>query len=87
MVVAGCPARPVCHFRHTLGPAVNHLPAFPKRQRTGALQDASRGSGTIGQRASVLECGGPPPLFRRGGGWVALVVLLCAVFGALLVLL
>ena len=38
-------------------------PALPKRQRAGALQDASRGSGACGQRASVLECGGPPPLF------------------------
>jgi len=37
----------------------------PKRQRTGALQDASRNSFAIGQRASVLECGGPPPLFYR----------------------
>jgi len=35
----------------------------PKRQRAGAVQDASRGSGAIGQRASVLDCGGPPPLF------------------------
>ena len=63
VVVAGGPARPVCRFRRTPGPAVNHLPAVPKRQRTGALQNASRGSGTIGQRASILECGGPPPLF------------------------
>ena len=35
----------------------------PKHQRTGALQDASRGLAVIGQSASVLECGGPPPLF------------------------
>jgi hypothetical protein len=34
----------------------------PKRQRAGALQDASRGSFVTGQRASVLDCGGPPPL-------------------------
>ena len=33
-----------------------------KRQRAGALQDASRGSGVTGKRASVLDCGGPPPL-------------------------
>ena len=26
-------------------------------------QDVSRGSGAIGQRVSVLDCGGPPPLF------------------------
>jgi len=39
--------------------------SLPKRQRTGALQDASRGSFVTGQRASVLECGGPPPLFHR----------------------
>jgi hypothetical protein len=39
--------------------------SLPKRQRAGALQDASRGSEVIGQRASVLECGGPPPLFHR----------------------
>jgi len=30
--------------------------------QTGALQDNSRGSVVLGQRASVLECGGPPPL-------------------------
>ena len=29
---------------------------------TGSLQDASRGSCAIGTRASVLDCGGPPPL-------------------------
>lgn len=33
-----------------------------KRQRTGALQDASRGSTVTGKRASVLECGSPLPL-------------------------
>jgi hypothetical protein len=33
-----------------------------KRQRAGALQDASRGSGFTGKRAGVLDCGGPPPL-------------------------
>ena len=38
-------------------------PALPKRQRTGAIQDASRGSGATGQRASVLDYGGPPLLF------------------------
>jgi hypothetical protein len=38
---------------------------FPKRQGAGALQDASRGPGTCGSRASVLECGGPPPLSVR----------------------
>ena len=37
----------------------------PKRQRAGALHDASRHSGAIGIRASVLDCGGPPPLFPR----------------------
>jgi hypothetical protein len=41
----------------------NFSASFPKRQRTGALQDAARGSGASGQRASVLDCGGPPPLF------------------------
>jgi len=35
-----------------------------KRQGAGALQNASRGSGTLGSRASVLECGGPPPLWH-----------------------
>jgi hypothetical protein len=39
--------------------------ARPKRQRAGALQDASRSSVVIGQRVSVLDCGGPPPLFNR----------------------
>jgi hypothetical protein len=33
-----------------------------KRQRAGAVQDASRDSRVIGQRASVLDYGGPPPL-------------------------
>ncbi len=33
-----------------------------ERQRTGALQDAPRHSCAIEIRASVLECGGPPPL-------------------------
>jgi hypothetical protein len=33
-----------------------------KRQRAGAVQDASRDSRVIGKRASVLDCGGPPPL-------------------------
>ena len=37
--------------------------ARPKRQRTGALQDASRISDAVVPRASVLDCGGPPPLF------------------------
>ena len=38
-------------------------PSPPKRQGAGAVQDASRGSGAIGQCASVLDCGGPPSLF------------------------
>ena len=33
-----------------------------KRQRTGALQDAAAPTGTPRTRASVLDCGGPPPL-------------------------
>jgi hypothetical protein len=37
-----------------------------KRQRTGALQDASRNPRVSGQRASVLDCGGPPPLSAAG---------------------
>jgi len=37
----------------------------PKSQRAGALQDASRGSFVIGQRASVLDCASPPP-FSHG---------------------
>jgi hypothetical protein len=45
------------------------LPA--KRQRTGALQNASRISGIIVPRASVLDCGGPPPLFRSSCGNLA----------------
>ena len=32
------------------------------RQRTGALQNASRHSRVVRERASVLDCGGPPPL-------------------------
>ncbi len=38
---------------------------LPKRQRTGALQDASRGSIAAEERASVLDCGGTPPLFPK----------------------
>jgi REP-associated tyrosine transposase len=34
-----------------------------KRQRTGAVQDAARRSWRHRRRASVLDCGGPPPLF------------------------
>jgi len=37
----------------------------PQRQRPGALQDATRGSVAVGQRASVMDCGGPPPLWPR----------------------
>jgi hypothetical protein len=33
-----------------------------KRQRTGAVQDAFARFKSIRIRASVLECGGPPPL-------------------------
>ena len=40
----------------------------PKRQRTGALQNASRHSPAAGIRASVLDCGGPPPLFPASNG-------------------
>ena len=39
------------------------MPRVPKRQRAGAVQDASRILGSIVPRASVLDCGGPPPLF------------------------
>jgi hypothetical protein len=34
-----------------------------KRQRAGAVQDASRISRNHRVTRSVLECGGPPPLF------------------------
>jgi hypothetical protein len=34
-----------------------------KRQWTGAVQDASRIPAVAVKRASVLECGGPPPLY------------------------
>ena len=49
---------------------------FPwtKRQGTGAVQDASRFSGIIGPRDSVLDCGGPPPLFPARKSCVAIVV-------------
>ena len=41
-----------------------HLPSpYSKRERTRALQDAARGSQVISQRAGVLECGRPRPLF------------------------
>ena len=39
-----------------------------KRQRAGALQDAIARSGASGNRGSVLECGGPPPLFPERKG-------------------
>jgi hypothetical protein len=38
-----------------------------KLQRAGAVQDASRDPVAFGKRASVVECGGPPPLFWRAG--------------------
>jgi len=38
----------------------------PMRQGTGALQDTSHGPVVISKRASVLDCGGPPPLFHGG---------------------
>ena len=42
-----------------------------KRQRAGAPQNASRHSRVIRRRASVLDCGGPPPLFTAcRAGWV-----------------
>jgi hypothetical protein len=37
---------------------------MPQRQRPGALYDASRHSRALRQRASVLNCGGPPPLWN-----------------------
>ena len=42
-----------------------HPQPSPKRQRAGALQDASRSPWPPVERASVLECGGSPPLFAR----------------------
>ena len=36
---------------------------MPKRQRTGAIQDASRDSAGVQPRGSVLQCDGPPLLF------------------------
>ncbi|MGA3145606.1 MAG: hypothetical protein ABSF10_21630 [Verrucomicrobiota bacterium] len=39
-----------------------------KRQRAGALQDASRGSGVTGKRASVLDCPPSAVMLRRTGG-------------------
>ena len=37
-----------------------------ERQRTGALQDASRHTGATVVRASIMDSGGPPPLSVRG---------------------
>jgi hypothetical protein len=48
-----------------MNPDSSLVHAFQKRQRTGALQDASRDSGTLDERVSVLECGSPLPLFNR----------------------
>ena len=67
-VFAGERARPGGRFRRR---------TRPKRQRAGALQDASRHPGIIGQRASVLECGGPPPLFHRAPNPQAVPNTLC----------
>ena len=54
---------PVLRCRLRLCPRHATPHARPKRQRTGALQDASRISDAVVPRASVLDCGGPPPLF------------------------
>src|ERR1039458_1717237 len=43
-------------------------PAPPKRQGADAVQDASRHARAAGNRASVLDCGGPPPLFPGAHG-------------------
>jgi hypothetical protein len=43
-------------------------PGFLKRRGAtlpAAVQDASRSSNVSGKRASVLDCGGPPPLFSE----------------------
>ena len=53
--------------------------SLPKRQGAGALQDASRGSVVIGERASVLECGRPRPLFHRARNPCAISNTLCPV--------
>ena len=43
-----------------------NLVGDPKRRSSGAIQDPAECSGPRNQRASVLECGGAPPLsFRR----------------------
>ena len=53
-----------CHGRTKVHAEISRTFHFlAKRQRTGALQDASRISGIIGVARSVLDCGGPPPLF------------------------
>ena len=48
-------------------------PRVPKRQRTGAVQDAPRISEVIVPRTSVLDCGGPPPLWLwpTSDHWIA----------------
>src|ERR1035437_5608785 len=48
-------------------------PRAPKRQRTGAVQDAPRISEVIVPRTSVLDCGGPPPLWLwpTSDHWIA----------------
>ena len=48
--------------------ATGPTPATTKRsaaQRVFPPQDVSRGPVAVGKRASVVECGGPPPLFWR----------------------
>jgi hypothetical protein len=52
-------AEKVKSFRVAARPA--QLNPKTKRQRAGAVQNASRGFGVVVNRASVLECGGPPP--------------------------
>jgi hypothetical protein len=54
---------------HSTFPTVSRFPRAPAKAPGGwrTLQNASRISEIIVQRASVLDCGGPPPLSFRDG--------------------
>ena len=54
-------------FWYGQGSTPNSIVCCPRqnRRRAGALQDASRYARARECRASVVECGGPPPLLHR----------------------
>jgi hypothetical protein len=61
LLTGGC----VQVFSTVLSEGIFH--ALGKRKGTGAVQDAVARFGNSIIRASVLECGGPPPLVQERG--------------------